>query len=282
MNNTININSELAIVYREWLEATKRPNGIFCDKNGIEKYSNPYFLGVPDEWDVLKDGARILVVGQEGYTGHWNAIDMESDKYIAFDEVEKLQEASIATVAKRVDGKDASIEICGEKQFIKNDTSPFWCFFKRIATNDKSMRACPCAWTNIDLVCYNQETAKGEHKLNETDRKILHADTIPAIFKRLADIAKPTHIVFASWRDISFDHEFESKPSKFLNDSFKRNGANSVLLTHLSGIPCLISYHPGHLNWRKNVLNDVIKTICDYIYDEKKDENLIETSFKLG
>lgn len=280
MNNTIN--SELAIVYREWLEATKRPNGIFCDKNGIEKYSNPYFLGVPDEWDVLKDGARILVVGQEGYTGHWNAIDMESDKYIAFDEVEKLQEASIATVAKRVDGKDASIEICGEKQFIKNDTSPFWCFFKRIATNDKSMRACPCAWTNIDLVCYNQETAKGEHKLNETDRKILHADTIPAIFKRLADIAKPTHIVFASWRDVSFDHEFESKPSKFLNDSFKRNGANSVLLTHLSGIPCLISYHPGHLNWRKNVLNDVIKTICDYIYDEKKDENLIETSFKLG
>lgn len=276
------INSELAIVYREWLEASKRPNGIFCDKNGVEKYSNPYFLGVPDEWDVLKDGARILVVGQEGYTGHWNAIDMESDKYIAFDEVEKLQEASIATVAKRVDGKDASIEICGEKHFIKDSKKPFWRFFNRIATNDKSMRACPCAWTNIDLVCYNQETAKGEHKLNETDRKILHADTIPAIFKRLADIAKPTHIVFASWRDISFDHEFESKPSKFLNDSFKRNGANSVLLTHLSGIPCLISYHPGHLNRRKNVLNDVIKTICDYIYDEKKDENLIETSFKLG
>ena len=275
------INSELAIVYREWLEASKRPNGIFCDKNGVEKYSNPYFFGVPDEWDVLKDGARILVVGQEGYTGHWNAIDMESDKYIAFDEVEKLQEASIATVAKRVDGKDASIEICGEKHFIKDSKKPFWRFFNRIATNDKSMRACPCAWTNIDLVCYNQETAKGEHKLNETDRKILHADTIPAIFKRLADIAKPTHIVFASWRDISFDHEFESKPSKILNDSFQRNGANSVLLTHLSGIPCLISYHPGHLNRRKNVLNDVIKTICDYIYDEKKDENLIETSLKL-
>jgi|GEM_PF-6365507 len=276
------INSELAIVYREWLEASKRPNGIFCDKNGVEKYSNPYFFGVPDEWDIMKDGARILVVGQEGASGHWNAIDMNSDKYIAFDEVEKLQEASIATVAKRVDGKDASIEICGEKHFIKDSKKPFWRFFNRIATNDKSMRACPCAWTNIDLVCYNQETAKGEHKLNETDRKILHADTIPAIFKRLADIAKPTHIVFASWRDISFDHEFESKPSKFLNDSFKRNGANSVLLTHLSGIPCLISYHPGHLNRRKNVLNDVIKTICDYIYDEKKDENLIETSFKLG
>lgn len=276
------INSELAIVYREWLEASKRPNGIFCDKNGVEKYSNPYFLGVPDEWDVLKDGARILVVGQEGYTGHWNAIDMESDKYIAFDDVEKLQEASIATVKKRVGKENASVEICGEKHFIKDSKKPFWRFFNRIATNDKSMRACPCAWTNIDLVCYNQETAKGEHKLNETDRKILHADTIPAIFKRLADIAKPTHIVFASWRDISFDHEFESKPSKFLNDSFKRNGANSVLLTHLSGIPCLISYHPGHLNRRKNVLNDVIKTICDYIYDEKKDENLIETSFKLG
>lgn len=274
------INNELAIVYREWLEASKRPNGIFCDKSGVEKYSNPYFLGVPDEWDIMKDGARILVVGQEGYTGHWNAFDMESDKYIAFDEVEKLQEASIATVAKRVDGKDASVDICGEKQFIKNDTSAFWCFFNHIATNDKSMKACPCAWTNIDLVCYNQETAKGEHKLNETDRKILHADTIPAIFKRLADIAKPTHIVFASWRDISFDHEFESKPSKFLNDSFKRNGANSVLLTHLSGIPCLVSYHPRYLKMKK-VLDDVIKTICDYIYAEKIDENLIETSLKL-
>ena len=278
MNNPIN--SELAIVYREWLEASKRPNGIFCDKNGVEKYSNPYFLGVPDEWDIMKDGARILVVGQEGSTGHWNAIDMESDKYIAFDEVEKLQEAAIASVAKRVDGKDASIDICGEKHFIKDNKKPFWRFFKRIATNDKSIRACSCAWTNIDLVCYNQKTDDG-HKLNETDRKILHADTIPAIFKRLADIAKPTHIVFASWRDISFDHEFESKPSKFLNDSFKRNGANSVLLTHLSGIPCLISYHPGHLKRRK-VLDNVIKTICDYIYYEKKDENLIETSFKLG
>ena len=277
MNNPIN--SELAIVYREWLEASKRPNGIFCDKSGVEKYSNPYFLGVPDEWDIMKDGARILVVGQEGSTGHWNAIDMESDKYIAFDEVEKLQEAAIATVAKRVDGKDASIDICGEKHFIKDNKKPFWRFFKRIATNDKSIRACSCAWTNIDLVCYNQKTDDG-HKLNETDRKILHADTIPAIFKRLADIAKPTHIVFASWRDISFDHEFESKPSKFLNDSFKRNGANSVLLTHLSGIPWLISYHPRYLKMNK-VLDDVIKTICDYIYYEKKDENLIETSLKL-
>ena len=130
MNNTIN--SELAIVYREWLEASKRPNGIFCDKSGVEKYSNPYFLGVPDEWDIMKDGVRILVVGQEGYTGHWNAIEMESDKYIAFDEVEKLQEAAIATVAKRVDGKDASIDICGEKHFIKDNKKPFWRFFKRV------------------------------------------------------------------------------------------------------------------------------------------------------
>lgn len=275
MNNTIN--SELAIVYREWLEATKRPNGIFCDKNGVEKYSNPYFFGVSDEWNIEKDGVRILVVGQEGASGHWNAIEMESDKYIAFDEVEKLQEASIATVEKRVGGKDASIDICDEKHFIKDYKKPFWCFFNRIATNDNEKEACPCAWTNIDLVCYNTK----EYILNETDRKILHSDTIPAIFKRLADIAKPTHIVFASWRDISFDHEFESKPSKILNDSFKRNGANSVLLTHLSGIPCLISYHPGHLK-RQGVLDDVIKTICDYIYDEKKDENLIETSFKLG
>lgn len=275
------INSELAIVYREWLEASKRPNGIFCDKSGVEKYSNPYFLGVPDEWDIMKDGTRILVVGQEGFSGHWNAFDMESDKYIAFDEVEKLQEASIATVAKCVDGKDASVEICGEKHFIKKyNKIPFWRFFNRIATNDKSMKAGPCAWTNIDLVCYNQETANRKHKLNETDRKILHADTIPAIFKRLADIAKPTHIVFTSWRDISFDHEFESKPSKFLNDSFKRNGANSVLLTHLSGIPCLVSYHPRYLKMKK-VLDDVIKTICDYIYAEKIDENLIETSLKL-
>ena len=278
MNNPIN--SELAIVYREWLEASKRPNGIFCDKSGVEKYSNPYFFGVPDEWDIIKDGTRILVVGQEGASGHWNAFDMESDKYIAFDEVEKLQEASIATVAKRVDGKEASVDICGEKHFIKDNKSAFWCFFNRIATNDNVMEACPCAWTNIDLVSYNQKAANRKYKLSEADRKILHANTIPAIFKRLADIAKPTHIVFASWRDISFDHEFESKPSKFLNDSFKRYGANSVLLTHLSDIPCLISYHPRHLNC-KNVLNDVIKTICDYIYAEKIDENLIETSLKL-
>lgn len=279
MNNTIN--SELAIVYREWLEATKLPNGIFCDKSGIEKFSNPYFFGVPNEWNIEKDGVRILVVGQEGASGHWNAIDMNSDKYIAFDEVEKLQEVSIATVEKRVGGKDASIDICGEKHLIKNNSGALWCFFNRIATNDKAGEACPCAWTNIDLVCYNHKTEETNHVLNETDRAILHADTIPAIVKRLADIAKPTHIVFASWHDISFDHEFESKPSGFLNDSFKRNGANSVLLTHLSGIPCLISYHPWHLRI-KNTFDDVVKTICDYIYDEKKDENLIETSFKLG
>lgn len=279
MNNTVN--SELASVYREWLEAVKQSNGIFCDKSGVEKYSNPYFFGVPNEWNIEKDGVRILVVGQEGASGHWNAIDMNSDKYIAFDEVEKLQEASIATVEKRVGGKDASIDICGEKHLIKDNHRAFWQFFNRIATNDNVMEACPCAWTNIDLVSYNQKAANRKYKLNETDRKILHADTIPAIFKRLADIAKPTHIVFASWRDVSFDHEFESKPSKILNDSFKRNGANSVLLTHLSDIPCLVSYHPRYLKMKK-VLDDVIKTICDYIYAEKKDENLIETSFKLG
>lgn len=281
MNNTIN--SELAIVYREWLEAAKRPNGIFCDKSGVEKFSNPYFLGVPNEWNIEKDGVRLLVVGQEGASGHWNAIDMNSDKYIAFDEVEKLQEASIATVAKRVDGKDATVDICGEKHLIKNNSTAFWRFFNRIATNDKTVEAYPCAWTNIDLVCYNHRTEKDKYKLNETDRAVLHSETIPAIFKRLADIAKPTHIIFASWRDVSFDHEFESKPSGFLNDFFKRNGANAVLLTHLSDIPCLVSYHPGHLERKTNkVFDDVIKTICDYIYAEKKDENLIETSFKLG
>lgn len=271
------INSELAIVYREWLEASKRPNGIFCDKNGVEKYSNPYFFGVPDEWDIMKDGARILVVGQEGYTGHWNAIDMESDKYIAFDEVEKLQEASIATVAKRVDGKDASIEICGEKHFIKDSKKPFWRFFNRIATNDNVMEACPCAWTNIDLVCYNRKADDG-HKLNETDRKILHADTIPAIFKRLTDIAKPTHIVFASWHDVSFDHEFESKPSKIMNDFFVKNGKNSIMLSHVCGIPCLVSYyHPQYLKGRK----ERAQAVRDYIYKNIVDGRVIEAPFDI-
>lgn len=50
MNNTIN--SELASVYREWLEAVKQSNGIFCDKSGVEKFSNPYFFGVSDEWNI--------------------------------------------------------------------------------------------------------------------------------------------------------------------------------------------------------------------------------------
>lgn len=52
MNNTIN--SELAIVYREWLEATKRPNGIFCDKSGVEKFSNPYFSAFPTNGTLRK------------------------------------------------------------------------------------------------------------------------------------------------------------------------------------------------------------------------------------
>lgn len=276
MNNTIN--SELATIYREWLEATKRPNGIFCDKSGVEKYSNPYFFGVPDDWDTTKDGVRILFVGQEGYTGHWNAIDMESDKYIAFDDVEKLQEASIATVKKRVGKENASVEICGENHLIVGNSSGFWWFISDIATNGQSEKACPCAWTNIDLVCYNQETANDGHKLNETDRKILHADTIPAIFKRLTDIAKPTHIVFASWRDISFDHEFESKPSKIMNDFFVKNGKNSIMLSHVCGIPCLVSYyHPRYLKGRK----ERAQAVRDYIYKNIVDGRVIEAPFDI-
>ena len=123
------INDRLAVVYKEWLEATKCRGGIFCNEDGVNKYSNPYFFGVPDDWDTTKDGVRILFVGQEGASGHWNAVDMQSDKYIAFDDVEKLQEASIATVKKRVGKENASVEICGENHLIVGNSSGFWWFF---------------------------------------------------------------------------------------------------------------------------------------------------------
>lgn len=271
------INDRLAVVYKEWLEATKCRGGIFCNEDGVNKYSNPYFFGVPDDWDTTKDGVRILFVGQEGASGHWNAVDMQSDKYIAFDDVEKLQEASIATVKKRVGKENASVEICGENHLIVGNSSGFWWFFSDIATNGQSEKAYPCAWTNIDLVCYNEKRSNGKYTLREVDRKALHSTT-PPILKRLIDIAKPTHVVFASWRDVSVNHEFASKPSKIMNDFFVKNGKNSIMLSHVCGIPCLVSYyHPQYLKGRK----ERAQAVRDYIYKNIVDGRVIEAPFDI-
>ena len=57
--------SQLTTVYEKWLNELKSSHPYLLEN---DRYSNPYYLYIPKEWQAAEN--RIMIVGEEGY-GEW-------------------------------------------------------------------------------------------------------------------------------------------------------------------------------------------------------------------
>lgn len=264
------INGKLKLIYQKWLASAEKTNGIFGTPNATDVFSNPYFFGVTEKWE--QSDKRILFVGQEGYSGHWNSYDMNVDgHYINYNDISKLQEASILTTNVSLTGKPQTITIFGKSFDVKPNVGSFWNAMKDIATNQGKTYAAECAWTNIDLVCYNQKRNK-RRVLLVKDRKRLH-NGMPQVLEETIKAAKPTHVVFFSYRDVAAEHEFGVTHKVFSKAFLGKK--DKVLLFNFANTPCLMTYYHPNQTRIVGYKNGITKAICDYIYRGKKDELIV-------
>lgn len=261
------VNSEIAKIYERWLQAVCA-QGVF---NDACEFSNPYFLGLSDDWDKkIVEQKRILFVGREGFGGHWNKVDMEGEPHVDFCDVAKLQETSAKSMQQRIcrktpeplvlDGVPYSMDRLGNRgQFSQS--------MRCIATDCERRECCAVGWTNIDLICHNTKT-NGRRVLTDDERKQLHKN--PAVLFDVISLAKPTHVVLFSYHNVSLDHEFGALgwDSSKMNVLFETHGKNKIMLKHIGEIPCLITYyHPGYYVG----LKQRNAAFCDFIYGDGAD-----------
>lgn len=168
-------------MYEKWLQELKK----FAPHLLEQKYSNPYYLSIPDGWYDFE--TRILVVGEEGF-GTWGCGKENSE--VSADEISKIQNFNKQYLGKQL----GYIEM---KPNDKKNVSPFW---RRFRTIDQYGI---CAWSNIDKIHLLKES---DCKLSDKDRKALHS--LPTkILQQEIKILQPTHIIFFGWYGISLKHE---------------------------------------------------------------------------
>jgi hypothetical protein len=174
---------ELLNLYKEWVkEFVNIEQGKFLDK----KYSNPYYISIPDDW--FEGNVRIMVVGEEGY-GEWGCGKQygwtTDDQSWAFNDFKSIINYNRIKILKQVDEiklKAEEIDLC------KKTNSKFWERF------DKLYKIAPCVWNNFDKI---HKCSNSNCQLNAYERKQLHKNGILA---KEIEILDPHFVVFFGWR----------------------------------------------------------------------------------
>lgn len=213
-------NAQLIAIYRKWLKnlSTTAPQLLG------EKYSNPYFSSIPENW-FETTGPRIMVVGEEGF-GTWGC--GKGDGSIAAHEVEKIQSLNFNYLKKQLFDLPA-----GE---INN--SAFWRRFRKIAENGV------CCWTNIDKihVLNNKKCV-----LSKVDREQLHNNPIRILSEEIR-IMDPTHIIFFGWHGTSLQQQLPEVYTLLYPGGAQDNSVwfQNVVSIPYDGRTYTFCYHP---NW---------------------------------
>ena len=209
---------KLLELYAEWLNEIKAERFKLLS----DKFSNPYFVSIPDGWESAEH--RIMIVGEEGY-GKWGC--GKADGWSA-DDIEKIQRYNYETVAEILD-RGA-------------DRRKFW---KRFIEVYKS--GYPCIWNNIDKIHF-LEKRKGKYALTKEERIYLHSTNIK-ILKREIEILTPDVVVFFGWYYNSLVNELPEICNKLYPDG---EGDNSLWKKNVckiteKDIDYIFTYHPS---WR--------------------------------
>lgn len=250
------IRKQLLADYTKWWEETKQLG--FVD----EKYSNPYYCGIPNNW--RNNSMRIMICGEEGY-GSWNKDNLKGDDII------DLQQHNLEYVnGERISGNVTT-----------NYRSQFWKRFKQIqfldaslsiaGTKDKkSPTSVSVIWNNCDKIC-NLTRQKCSGRLLVKERKLLHSVSVNILRKEI-EITKPTHIVFLGWYGLSLEtnqlnlysryHKAQNKYNYPLDIHTIDSAGNKMKLYYL--------YHPAIRNNRDLYAIDIEITIQDIKDDLNK------------
>ena len=208
-------------MYEKWLQELKE---ISPDLFG-EKYSNPYFISIPEGW--YTSDVRILVVGEEGF-GTWGCGKQNAE--VSAYEISKIQNMNRQFLGKQLGYIEMNLED-------KKNISPFWRRFRAI--NQYGI----CAWSNIDKIHLLKNS---NCKLSDKDRKALHA--LPTkILQEEINILQPTHIIFFGWYGVSLKYELPEVFAQLYPTGLRDSSVwyKNVVAFDIDEKSYIFTYHPA-------------------------------------
>ncbi len=229
-------NKELKKLYEAWYQEVKGFKMLNSDS-----YTNPCYVGIPDNW--FKSKHRILIVGEEtfGENGYGKECGLKPC------DIEKIQNYNLNIFKRSMTPTDR----------LEN---PFWDRARRVAS-----LGWPCAWTFLDKVGRKWDRRS---RLDDTDRNLLHSVQTRVLAHEIR-ILKPTVIFFFGWIGTALKTELPEMhrnlyPGGDNDDSLWKN--NFVYSCH-NNMMLLFTYSPYSPNWRKKPAtyeDDIISCVANY------------------
>ena len=261
--------SQLTQVYEKWLNELRSAHSYLLED---KKYSNPYYLYVPNEWATAKN--KIMIIGEEGY-GNWGCgkkcgwikntpawtPDSFNDIRLYHRDLILSQTKYRDLLSKREDGSD----LVNTDEYIefakwfnslykrKPFNSDFWRRIYAIYSVDKNNGA--IIWNNLDKV-FSLRGDNDRCALKHTDRVNLHSVKTKLLEEEIK-ITQPTIVIFNGWYGTSIKAELKHIYDKFYEDApleeWKENKVCAVTDDTYGGtVKYICAYHPA---FRPNTLN---------------------------
>ena len=227
---------ELKKLYEAWYQEVKDTKLLTSDA-----YTNPSYIGVPDNWFKYKH--RILIVGEEMFGEDGNGKDLG---YRPGD-ITKLQNYNLKVF------QDSMMPPEGFE-------NPFWPRARRV-----EQLGWPCTWTFLDKVGRKWQTRS---RLTDQDREMLHS-VQTRVLKEEIRILQPTVIFFFGWIGTALKKELPEiyhllYPGGDNDDSLWKN----TFVSFSNGkMLYLFSYSPYSPSWRKKPKtyeDDLIERVSDF------------------
>ena len=227
---------ELKAVYEDWYREVRDMPLLNSDA-----YTNPCYLGIPDNW--FKNKHRILIVGEEMFGEDGNGKNLGYKP----NEITKLQNHNLKVFQNALTPPDAF-------------ENPFWQRARRVAE-----LGWPVAWTFLDKVGRKWIT---HSRLVDQDRDLLHSVKIRVLAEEIR-ILQPTVVFFFGWIGTALKTELPEVyqmlyPGGDKDDSLWKN--TYVSFTN-GNTMYLFSYNAYSPHWRKKPKNyeeDIISKIYSF------------------
>ena len=208
--------NELTNLYLKWYKELSEIAPHFSS----DKYSNPYYIAIPKNWDQSKN--KIMIVGEEGYGEHGCG---KMQKW----SMQEIQEWMLYYL---------NTQLNGNKENPDYNKSSFWNRIRKIKLPNTSL-----IWNNIDKIHSRQRSNGLKYKLSVSDRRSLHSTETKVLYEEIK-ITRPTIVVFFGWYGISLRLELPSIYNKLYGDS-KRITKKDIYIIEEDGIFYVFTWHPN-------------------------------------
>lgn len=261
--------SQLTTVYEKWLNELKSSHPYLLEN---DRYSNPYYLYIPKEWQAAEN--RIMIVGEEGY-GEWgcgkqsgwteDAHAWSSDSY---NDIRLYHRDLMLSQTKFKDiffnSKDINPLYNTEEyrnfatwfnELYKREKPFNTNFWQRIYSIYSIEKNTAIIWNNLDKIFARKEDTTKRCALTYTDRVNLHSVSTKLLEEEIK-ITQPTIVIFNGWYGTSikaelrkiYDKFYESAPLKEWED---HRICTVTDITDNGAIRYVCAYHPA---FRANAL----------------------------